>query len=262
MDRLEIERILQSAIRAGGADQAGITIWIQNWTNESFNRAADYVVDWSAHFDRATRHVPSREMWNNEFLPELRALKKRIVAERKERLIHFRGKCALSTGLAVGATFPSVGGWTFEVPQPPSRENWRSDAAATVSYELQTEVVDANLGGKELVLTLNIKGDGRDDVRRFVENEGIPARLYAFFAPPSQGVQALRGAEDACAFALAVRNHLGKLLKKYNLERTHIFFYGPLASSIFLGQQLTSVGEVQAYEHQDPGYIKSCTLRT
>jgi hypothetical protein len=262
MDRAEIERILQTAVRAGSGEMAGITIWVQNWTNEFFDRPADYVLDWSTHFDRGTRRVPSVDIWNNHLIPELHDLKKRIAADRKERLIHFRGKCALSTGLAVGATFPVVGGWAFEVPQPPASENWRSDAAATSPYELQVETVDPVPDGTELVLALNIKGDGRDDVRRYVEGAGIRPRLYAFIAPPSQGPQAIRGPEDACAFAVGVRDILGRLLKTYRLTRTHVFFYGPLALSIFVGQELTSVGEIQSYEYQDPGYVPSCKLRT
>jgi hypothetical protein len=262
MDRVELERILETAVGAGSTEPVGLTIWIQNWTIESFDRAADYVLNWSPHFDRATRRVPSPETWNAKLLPELRALQKRIATERKERFIHFRGKCALSTGIAVGATFPLVGGWTFEVPQPPSQKNWRSDAAPTAAYELQTETVDGAADGTELILALNIKGDGREDVRRYVEGAGTRPTMYAFVAPPSPGALAIRGSEDACAFALSVRNFLGALLKKHRLVRTHLFFYGPLALSIFVGQQLTAVGEIQLYEYQDPGYLPSCTLRT
>lgn len=262
IDRSEIEKILQASVRTGGAESAGVTVWIQNWTKESFDRPADYVLDWSSQFDRSTRRVPSAETWNDELLPELQALQKKIGSDRRERLIRFRGKCALTTGLAVGATFPTVGGWVFEVPQPPSPEHWRSDAVATTPYQLQTEILDGVSDGGELVLALNIKGDGREDVRRYVATTNIRPKLYAFVAPPAQGAQAIRGSEDACAFALGLRNVLGELLKKHRPTRTHIFFFGPLALSIFVGQQLTSVGEVQLYEYQDPGYIPSCALRT
>lgn len=111
-------------------------------------------------------------------------------------------------------------------------------------------------------MALNIKGDERDEVTRYVDSAGIRCRLYAFVSPPAQGAQAIRGPEDACAFAFAVRDLLGELLKKHRPARTHVFFYGPLALSIFVGQQLISVGEVQSYEYQDPGYVPSCTLRT
>jgi hypothetical protein len=41
-----------------------------------------------------------------------------------------------------------------------------------------------------------------------------------------------------------------------------LFFFGPFALAVFLGQQLTAVGQIQLFEYQDPGYVPSCTLRT
>jgi len=63
-------------------------------------------------------------------------------------------------------------------------------------------------------------------------------------------------------FAQAVREKLNQILKKYGLRKTRLFFYGPYALAVFLGQQLTSVGEIQLFEYQDPGYVPSCLLRT
>ena len=81
-------------------------------------------------------------------------------------------------------------------------------------------------------------------------------------SPPSQGAQSIKGAGDAVAFGQAVREKLGQLLKTHQLRKTRIFFYGPFALAVFLGQQLTSVGEIQLFEYQDLGYVPSCTLRT
>lgn len=262
LKRADIEGILQAAVLKGDAGKKGITIWVQNWTSESFERPPDYALDWSTRFDRGSRRVPSAEVWNNELVPSLRALQKQIAADRTERLIRFRGKCALSTGVAIGAVFPAVGGWMFEIPQPPSTVDWRSDATPTFPYDLRVETMDGDPNGTDLVLGLNIRGDGRKDITEYVESTGILPRLFAFLSPPSHGAQAIGGSEDACAFATAVRDHLGQLLKRHRLGYTRLFFYGPFALAVFLGQQLTSVGEVQLYEYQDPGYIKSCILRT
>jgi hypothetical protein len=38
-----------------------------------------------------------------------------------------------------------------------------------------------------------------------------------------------------------------------------LFFYGPQAFAIFLGQQLTSVGKVQLFGYRDPGYVSECS---
>lgn len=261
-ERAEIETLLRAAVAAGVAGEKKITLWLQNWTSESFDPPADYSLDWSSHFDRATRRVPSPETWNKELIPELEALKKKVLAERKERLIRFRGKCALSSGVALGSVFPTVGGWAFEIPQPPSKGDWRSDATPTNPYDLRVEVIDGSQQGTDIVLGLNIKGDGRQDIIKYVEGTGNPPRIFAYMSPPSQGAQSIGGAGDACAFGQAVRENLGQLLKKYNLRNTRIFFYGPFALAVFLGQQLTSVGEIQLFEYQDPGYVPSCSLRT
>jgi hypothetical protein len=262
LERAAIDGILKAAVLTSLAPEQGITLWIHNWTQESFDQPADYILDWSAHFERSSRRVPSEDVWNNELLPQFGALKKTILAEKKERLIRFRGKCTLSTGIAMGAAFPAVGGWVFEIPQPPQKEPWRSDAPVTTPYQFDVETIDGALDGEDLVLGLNIKGDGRGDVMRYVESTGKPPRIFAFMSPPSQGAQSIGGAGDAAAFSTAIKDHLGKLLKTHQLRITRVFFYGPLALSVFLGQQLTSVGEIQLFEYQDPGYVPSCTLRT
>jgi hypothetical protein len=262
LERADIEQTLRDAVATGGVAVKMITMWVQNWTSESFEPAADYSLDWSSHFDRPTRRVPSAETWNTELLPELNSLKKRITAERTDRVIRFRGKCALSTGIAMGAIFPAVGGWTFEIPQPPSKDDWRSDATATSPYEMRVEIIDGSQDGTDIVLGLNVRGDGRQDIIRYVESTGSKPRIVAFMSPPSQGAQSIGGAEDACAFARTVREQLGRLLKEHRLSGTRIFFYGPFSLAVFLGQQLTSVGEIQLFEYQDPAYVPSCTLRT
>ncbi len=262
LDRADIEKTLRAAVATGGTAEKKLTIWVQNWTTESFEPPADHCLDWSSHFHRATRRVPSTETWNNNLLPELSSLQKTICADRTERVIRFRGKCALSTGIALGSVFPGVGGWIFEIPQPPSKDEWRSDATVTSPYELDVEVIDGSQDGADIVLGLNVRGDGREDIIRYVESTGIRPKIVAFMSPPSQGAQSIGGAEDACAFARAVRDRLGQLLKEHRLSRSRIFFYGPFALAVFLGQQLTSVGEVQLFEYQDPGYVPSCTLRT
>jgi hypothetical protein len=262
IERAEIEKLLQAAVAAGIAAEKKITLWLQNWTSEVFDPPADYALDWSHFFDRPTRRVPAPDIWNNQLIPEMEALKKKILAEKKERLIRFRGKCTLSTGVALGATFPAVGGWVFEIPQPPSKDDWRSDAPATTPYDAQLDIVEASQGGTDIVVGLNVRGDGRKEIMEYVQSTGNPPKIFAFMSPSAPGAQSLRGAADAVAFGQAVRETLGQLLKTHQLRKTRMFAYGPFALAVFLGQQLTSVGEIQLFEYQDPGYVPSCTLRT
>jgi len=258
--RTDVEKILRAAVASVANEEKSVTIWIQNWTHEAFDIPADYELDWSTSFDRATRKVPTENVWNEQLIPQIRALKERLAAERTERLIRFRGKCALSTGIALGVNFPAVGGWSFEIPQPPSKDAWRSDAEPIRLYDLPVQLIDGD--GTDLVLGLNIRGDGREDVRRYIDSTGVPPKLFAFMAPSAPGSQSITGASEACAFAHAVREQLGHLTKSHGIKTTRLFFYGPFALAVFLGQQLSSAGEIQLFEYQDPGYVPSCRLRT
>jgi hypothetical protein len=262
LDRASIEKILFDAVASSIASEKKITLWLQNWTSETFDVPADYSIDWSEYFDRSKRQVPTPEHWNGELVPQLEGLKKQLLKERKERLIRFRGKCALSSGVALGAVFPTVGGWAFEIPQPPAKDAWRSDTVATEPYEMMVEELEGSAEGKDIVLGLNIRGDGRQDMVKYIESTGDIPRSYLFASPSAQGAQSIRGAGDAVAFTQAVREALGQALKKYDVRKTRLFFYGPFALAVFLGQHLTSVGEVQLFEYQDPGYVPSCTLKT
>ena len=262
LDRPLIEGILRSAVLVDLPQDASVTVWIHNWTKETFDPPADYELDWTANFDRASRRVPPPDVWNNVLVPELNALRKQIMTTGAARSIRLRGKCALSTGVGLGATFPAVGGWTFEIPQPPAKEHWRSDATPTPGYALREEIIEGRSDGSDLVLGLNIRGDGRADVMRYIETTGLAPNAFVFMSPPSQGAQSIGGAEDACAMARAVRDRLGEILKARQLRMTRLFFYGPFALSVFLGQQLTSIGQVQLFEYEDPGYLPSCLLRT
>ncbi len=127
-------------------------------------------------------------------------------------------------------------------------------------YELHVDLIDG--AGADLVLGLNIRGDGREDVRRYIDSTGVPPKVFAFMAPGLPGSQSITGSAEACAFATAVREQLGALLKTHGIRNARLFFYGPQALAIFLGQQLTSVGKIQLFEYQDPGYVPSLLLST
>jgi hypothetical protein len=261
-DKGFLDSILKAAVSGRLLQEASVTLWLHNWTKEEFDPPPDYVLDWTANFDRATRRVPSADIWNSDLVPQLATLRQQIMTAGAVRTIRLRGRCALSTGVAIGATFPAVGGWTFEIPQPPDREHWRSDTIPTSAYPLQVEIIEEKKDGTDLVVGLNIRGDGRQDVVSYIQTTGAAPNAFVFMSPPNQGAQSIAGAEDACAMAYSVREQLGKILKARQLRKTRLFVYGPFALSVFLGQQLTSIGQVQLFEYQDPGYVPSCLLRT
>lgn len=262
LDREAIEEILKKAVLTAPIERPSLALWVHNWTREQFDIPADYVLDWSEHFDRETRKAPPQSVWNEMLLPELRQLRKKMAADRPERVIRFRGKCALSSAWAIGSAFPIVGGWSFEVPQPPSPDAWKSDDTPVPSYSLRSKLIKGDPTSTEMVLILNIRGDARPEVLEYVESVGLRPKLTLVVSPPSEGGQAIGGSSDAIAYSLTARDKVGDVVKKYGIKRTHVFYYGPLALAIFLGQHFSSVGELQLYEYKSPGYVPAGSIST
>ena len=165
IDRAEIEKLLQAAVAAGIAGEKKTTLWLQNWTSESFDPPADYALDWSAHFDRSTRKVPSPETWNKQLIPELEALKKKILAGRKERLIQLRANAPCRQAWRSEPRSLQSATGRLRYPSLP-RKTHGDRTPATNPYQ-STEVVEGAQDGTDIVLGLNIKGDGLQDIVRY-----------------------------------------------------------------------------------------------
>lgn len=249
-----------------GTSKPVTNLVIHNWTSEKFNLKADYMLDWSLHFNRQTRSVPEQSVWNEQLLPELQQLRKTIAASTATRLIRFRGKCCLSTGIAMGAVFPGNGSWVFEVLQPIT--SWRSDVMPEAKYQLKINEVtpdsfNPDPNGNSIALVLSVTADATANVTDYITDNSLPIKAIIAVEPRAGcGSLSIPNNKEAVSFALAVRDTLKKALTNYKVSSTHLFFNGPLALAIFFGQKLTSVGRVQLYEFKDPGYVPSCTLTT
>ena len=239
---------------------------IHNWTSEKFDIEANYVLDWSSYFNRSTKSVPDQKIWNEELLPALKQLREKIAASTATRFIRFRGKCCLSTGIALGASFPGIGSWVFEVLQPSSNTPWRSDAVPEINYPLKIKrpaSFNADPAGSSIAFVFNITGDATADVIKYIADSSLLVKTVITLEPHGGcGSLSVPNGKEAVSFALAARDLLKKELTDYKVHYTQLFFNGPLALAIFLGQKLTSVGHVQLYEFKDPGYMPSCTLKT
>ena len=248
-----------------GISKPATNLVIHNWTYEKFDIQPDYTLNWSSIFNRKTRLVPDQQVWNEKLLPALEQLQKKIAASTVARFIRFRGKCCISTGILLGAVFPNIGGWVFEVLQPITP--WRSDAVPEAKYQLKiNEVTDffkPDPNGNSIALVLSVTADATADVTNYIRDNSLPVKAIIAIEPRAGcGSLSIPNDKEAVSFALAARDTLKKSLTDYNVRSTHLFFNGPLGLSIFLGQQLTSVGRVQLYEFKEPGYVPSCILKT
>lgn len=264
IDRATLHALIEASLSIGGTwSEAAIDIDVHNWTGGSYERPAEHVLDWTSHFDRATRSVPTSETWQDVLLPDLIALQKQLAAVPL-RLIRMRGKATLTTGVALGAVFPQVGGWIFDIDQHPSPRPWRSNAPPRMQYHLTggAEIL-VDPAGDSIALVLNVKGSATAEVEKYISAQGLPVKAVVSIAP-ERGSMALSILDDreAMSVAVAARNQIDILLNKYGVRMIHLFYYGPFALSVFLGQHLTSIGRVQLYEFQDPSYVPSLMIRT
>lgn len=264
LSRVTIERLIKKSLKdVAESSEAAINLDVHNWTFEKYDRAPDHVIDWSSLFKRETRRVPPMKKWNEKLLPELNAFKRKLLKETGTRLIRLQGKNTLTTGIALGSAFPQNGGWVFEIPQPPLPAPWRSDAVPVATYPLKADETLGDPGGDSIAYVFNIKGNALRDVREYIANSRLPVKVIVAVEPAgSPGALSIADDRDAVSLALGARDELHKVLTRHHVRITHLFFYGPFALSVFVGQLLAAIGRVQLYEFQDPGYVPTASLRT
>jgi SMODS-associated and fused to various effectors sensor domain len=238
-----------------------------NWSFEKFDPEATVKIDWSHLFDRDTRLVPNAEVWNNELIPQLLAMRKDLAKNTTNRHMIFRGKCTLSSSIALGLAFPEVGNWTFELIQPPQSKPWRSDAEKIPNYKLIHKEITPPEGiertGSEIAIVFSITSRAIPDVSGYFAANSIPIKKIISIEPEnSPGNFSIQNDSEAVSLTSAGKDLIKQMINKYKASKVHLFYFGPAGLAIFLGQKLTSLGAIQLYEFQDPGYKPSCLLKS
>jgi hypothetical protein len=243
----------------------GVGLWIHGWARRAWERPPTAELDWTRHFDRATRTVPDEDTWRRLLLPELLAARQRLADRPDGAFIDFRGKLPLSTLLAVGHHFPEVGGYRFRVEQPTRGETflWRSDARSSARL-LRTTEREGPPEGRALLAVFQLTGDARSDVERFEAEHSGMFRAVLFLEPeegPADGAVGSSG--DAVAFAVQARELLRRARAHWRVGAIHLLLYAPASCCLFLGQRLNAIGTVVTYERTATGgYATALTLET
>lgn len=249
-------------LRADTPDAPAVRLWIHAWDEQGYDVPPTAELDWTPYFDREERRVPTADEWREVLTPQLRSVRKRFGELPDGKYIDLRGKLSLTAGLAVGATFPQVAGFSFRIEQPTGGDLflWRSDVPASDARFVQVE--EGGRSGGDLAIGLSISGQGAADLKRFTSAAGIPAFAYA---EPATGTGhfAIRSAGDAVALAASAKEFIRESRERYHAGRVHLFLYSPITFAVFLGQVLNAVGAVVCYERTSDGsYQESVTLRT
>lgn len=242
-----------------------VGLWIHGWARRAWELPPTVELDWTRHFDRATRTVPDEGTWRRLLLPELLAARQSVADRPDGAFIDFRGKLPLSSVLAVGFHFPEAAGYRFRVEQPTRGETflWRSDVGPSARRLREIECEGAP-EGQFLLAVFQLTGDARLDVERFASKHVGLFRAVLFLEPeegPSDG--AVSSAGDAVAFAVQAREHLRRARVRWRVGVIHLLLYAPASCCLLLGQRLNAVGTVVAYERTSAGgYVAALTLET
>lgn len=261
LTRWAIENCVKKSSAAVQSVTVAAEVAVHNWVCEKYPTKPDFEIDWSHRFDRNSRRMPEADEWQElhpEFLKVRESLLKQTV-----RHVKFKGKCCLTTGIAFGAALPKTGGWLIELQQHPLPTSWRSDAVPDLKYNINCREERLNESGDSIVAAISVTGDGANEISAYVNAAGIRAKAIHFVSPQTQpGSMSITSDSEAISFAMKARDHLKGALSNHGLSRSHVFYYGPFALGIFLGQWLTSLGEIQLYEYTNPGYVPTVLLRT
>jgi hypothetical protein len=258
-----LRSIIQNrGLRADVPDAPETRLWIHAWDQQGYDVPPTVELDWTRYFDREERRVPAAEEWRQVLMPRLQEVRKQFAARPQGKYIDLRGKMSLTAGLAVGAAFPRVAGFSFRIEQPTGGDIhlWRSDAPASDARFVA--VAESGAPGDELAVGLSVTGRGLPDLERFVAACGIPSFVYA---EPEGGTghAAIPSAGDAAGLALSAKELIREARERYRATRVHLFLYSPISFAVFLGQAMNALGPVVTYERTaDGGYQESVTLRT
>jgi len=241
-------------------EEKGVVVALHVWEKQRYDLKPDYELDWSTHFDHATRQVPSSSTWNNILLPQLRDLEKTIHRSTECRLIHLRGKLCLSAAFAFGHVFSVAAGYRLELQH--RTQSWRSETPPDPACRL--EVVEEPGSGQatDLLLVLSVTDNARPQVLEYVKDQGLMFRAHTYLSPvggPSDF--GIKGIAHASALAQQTRQELRRLLRVHHPKNTHLFYWGPQSLAVLIGQKLNACGAIQLYEYLNPGYAPSCLLR-
>lgn len=253
---------IESSIEGIIEDSDRIIIGINNWTKEVHPIVNDYLLEWSKDFDRETKKVPNPDRWD-EYKKELVKIKEEILTSRSSKKIFVQGRITLSTALLFGAVFSLNGGWEISFHQPQISEDWNSACPIDKDFELDHSTMGITKDSSSLAVVFDITGRGINDVKEFIQSEGLLINEILRIAPAKgTGSTSIKSNSEAISYASLAVDLMRERIKELSIKNTELFYYGPASLALFIGQKLTSLGYVSSYEYQDPSYVRSFKIKS
>lgn len=262
----ELEEVVRTELATAKKGPA-VVVYLHGWIIQSYDDPSDVVIDWTKYFDHSTLKTPTPEVWQNELLPELLALRKKFDSDGKKRNVWLRSKAPLSAGLTFGNAFSEALGYNIQIEQPSpgsvkAVQYWQTDTPDSRDIKLATTVVDGDQDGTEIAVAVGATDDPRPKVEEFLANSGIKIRASLYLYPESGPSDISIDEQTAVGFARATKKEMRNAISKFSPKLVHLFFFGPLGLAVLLGQKMNGLVNIQCYERsKEHAYVPSCLIQ-
>lgn len=265
LDRQEMnDTVDRLELRSQTPDEPSVSMWIHGWAKRAYDVKPTVELDWTDYFDRKTRTIPDASLWIDTLIPHLEHAQEELLEVSTDLYIDFRGKLPLTAVLAVGATFPEVGGYSFRVEQPTAGEThlWTTQSPPS---DLRFEILAENLGdGHDVLVAFAVTGSARDDVQDLFDAKRRDLRAVVYAEPVGGASDICIGSgSQAASLAISAKTVMRESKQRYSGQRIHLVLYAPASFCLFLGQRLNALGTIVTYERAlDGTYQQSVVLET
>lgn len=237
------------------------TLLVEQIDHDPWPELATASVDWVDRFEgdepAARRQLRDPEAWNNELRPELRDAVARI-RQLDVRDVWLAGKMRLAAGFLAGFELSDVAGFAVAVQQ--RDEEWAS-SGDRVDIAVVTETIEIGRGD-ELAIGVSVAADLTEDVRAYIDQEGLAIRRLVIIRPEAGiGPAAIGRPDEARGLAVAIRDACRAEVRGVMVPLLHLFPAAPLGLAVLLGHAWNWMPETILYESLGAGRGYAPTFR-
>jgi hypothetical protein len=237
------------------------TLLVQQIDQDPWPELATASVDWVERFEgdepAARRQLRDPDGWNRELRPELRDAVGTL-RQLDVRDVLVAGKMRLAAGFLAGFELSDVAGFAVAVQQ--RDEEWASSGDRT-NVAVVTETIEISRGD-ELAIGISVAADLADDVRAYLEHEGVAVGRLVIIRPEiGAGRTAIAGPAEARGLANATFDAARAEVRRAKVPVLHLFQAAPLGLAVLLGHTWNRMPETVVYEDMGAGRGYAPTFR-
>lgn len=205
---------------------------------------ADVALDWVDRFDGADAYQKRRPKppatWQ-QFQEDIDDIPIRLGTQTQ---IALTGSFRLATAFAIGTALRMV--TNVDVAVAHRGELWASNV--TYDAPVQPDIVEHEIRqGGDLAVAIEIATPITEDVLRFLRETAAPVgRLIELSPPGGAHDDSIKGAEQACALAVGIRDAVRRAVSGHS--RVHLFIAAPMGFALLLGHRWNRIAPTIIYE--------------